>query len=95
MSTYAVVETGVVILIGLASAWQVMRVLAPRATQRLRAAISKQLNGGREDAHSLAGGQPETGARSGCGAGCGSGCNGCSVAAALNQSLADQRNPSH
>lgn len=94
MSAYAVVETGIVILIGLASAWQVMRVLAPRATQRLRAAISKHLNGGRQ-AHSLAAGQPETAARSGCGAGCGSGCNGCSSATALNQSLADQRNPSH
>lgn len=83
MTNYAVVETVLVVLIGVASAWQVMRVLMPRATQRMRAVISKRPQ---------ADGLPATGG--GCAAGCSSGCNGCGAAAGIDQSLSAHRKPS-
>ncbi len=85
MSSYAFVETVLVILIGLVSAYQVMRVLMPRATQRLHALIAKRTNAGQSGGHPPATGLPDAGG--GCAVGCGSGCNGCRVAAGINQSL--------
>ncbi len=95
MSSYAVVETVVVILIGLVSAYQVMRVLMPRATQRLRAVIATRVHARRGGGgRSLATRLNDAGAVSGCAIGCGSGCNGCIAAAGSNQPPVERQEPS-
>lgn len=94
MSSYAVVETIVVILIGLVSAYQVMRVLMPRATQRLHAVIATRVDARRGGEHSLATRLNDAGAVSGCAIGCGSGCNGCIAAAGSNQPPVERQEPS-
>jgi hypothetical protein len=92
MSSYAVVEAILVILIGLVSAYQVMKVLMPRAMKRVRARIVNRLNGG--PAHSLPTDLPDSGAASGCGVGCGDACNGCGSGAGIRQPLSGARKPS-
>lgn len=94
MSSYAVVETIVVILIGLVSAYQVMRVLMPRATQRLHAVIATRVDARRGGEHSLAARLNDAGAVSGCAIGCGSGCNGCIAATGSNQPPVERQEPS-
>lgn len=94
MSSYAVVETVVVILIGLVSAYQVMRVLMPRATQRLHAVIATRVDARRGGGRSLATRLNDAGAGSGCAIGCGSGCNGCIAAAGIDQPPVERQEPS-
>ncbi|HUU71941.1 MAG TPA: DUF6587 family protein [Burkholderiales bacterium] len=94
MSSYALLETVIVGVIGLISAWQVMKILMPRTTQGLRTSIATRLNLVQGERHLPATGPSEAGS-SGCGVGCGSACNGCGVAARIIQPLADQHKPSH
>ena len=86
MSSYALIETIIVGVIGLTCAYQVMKILMPRLTYRLRASIAKRLVRGQGGASVLPA-QSETNA---CGAGCASACSGCSVAARIRQPLTEQ-----
>jgi hypothetical protein len=90
MSSYALIETIVVGLIGLVCGYQVMKILMPRLTYRLRASIANRLVRGQGEA-SILPAQSETNA---CGAGCASACNGCGVAARIRQPLAEQHDTS-
>ena len=91
MTGYAIFETAVVVLVGVLSAYQVMRVLMPRMAQKLGAILSTRLTGSQGGGHSLTRELPATG--SGCGLGCGSGCNGCGAATGNHQSLAGRQVP--
>ncbi len=92
MTSYAIFETVVVVLVGVLSAYQVVKVLMPRMAQKLGAILSTRLIGGHGGGRSLSSGLPDTG--SGCGLGCGSGCNGCGAATGNHQSLAGRQEPS-
>jgi Family of unknown function (DUF6587) len=90
MSSYALIETIFVGLIGLVCGYQVMKILMPRLTSRLRASIANRLVRGQGEA-SILPAQSETNA---CGAGCASACNGCGVSARMRQPLAEQHDTS-
>ena len=82
MSFYSFLETGVILLIGVVSMYQVMNTLMPRVTHSVRTSIARRLS--RDPGSQWRDATPATG----CGAGCGGGCNGCSIAARTHPPLA-------
>ena len=90
MSFYSFLETSVILIIGVLSMYQVMNILVPRVTHRMRTSIALRLSRAPGShwrsalATRLGGATPA----SGCSAGCGGGCNGCSIAARIHPPLA-------
>lgn len=84
MTVYTILETAIIGLIGVVSAYHVMRMLMPRMIDRARMSVALRL-GRSADAtswrHAVAAGARNVAPENACGAGCNSGCNGCSVAA--------------
>ena len=83
MSTYAAIESIVVAVIALVSAFYVLKIFFPGPMQIVRLRVADRLS--RMASHgsrlsSLAASLRVDGASRGCATGCGSGCNGCSVA---------------
>lgn len=82
MTFYTVLETAIIGLIGVVSAYHVMKMLMPRMVDRARVSVALRL-GRRADVaswrHAVAAGARNAVPENDCG-GCNSGCNGCSVA---------------
>ena len=96
MSSYVVFETVIVALVGLISAYQVIKLLMPRTADGFRASIANVLMrapGGMRP-HALATTPSDSGPASGCAVACGSGCHGCAIGARTDSSLADQQQSS-
>jgi hypothetical protein len=96
MSSYVVFETVIVALVGLVSAYQVIKLLMPRTADGFRASIANALMrapGGMR-LQALATSSPEPGPARGCAVACGGGCHGCAIAARTDSPLADQQQSS-
>jgi hypothetical protein len=97
MNLYGVLETGLIVVIGAVSAYQVIKLLMPRLLQGARASLAKRLNRGGQGswrdrlAATVRGAEPS----GSCGSGCGGGCNSCRLATRVHPPLSSDDNSSH
>ena len=91
MSLYTFLETTIIVLVGVISAYHVMKMLMPRAVGRARASLALRLGRGADAAsrrRALAVKvRGDTAHAAACDAGCGSGCSTCSIALQTRRSM--------
>lgn len=88
MTFYSFLETSVIFTIGVFSIYQVMKLLMPQLTRRVRGLIALQLSRpGNRWRNALATRLRDAAPSGGCAAGCGGGCNACGIAGRVHPPL--------
>jgi len=97
VNLYHFLETALIVLIGVFSAYHVMKLLMPRVMHGVRVRIANRLSHSPQASwrHVVATKLRDAAPASGCGAGCGDGCNGCRIAARIHPTPARDDEPSH
>ena len=90
MNIYHFLETVLIVLIGVFSAYHVLKLLMPQAMHGVRVRIAERLSHSRRDSwrHVVATKLRDAAPSNGCGTGCADGCDGCHVSARIHPKLA-------
>ncbi|MGD2138971.1 MAG: hypothetical protein PVH25_01135 [Burkholderiales bacterium] len=97
MNLYSAFETGLIVVIGIVAAVQVVRLLMPQLVRTARLYLSRRLGAGAKTGwrRALASRLRQGTAAEGCGTNCGSSCSSCAVAARAHPPLAGEDPRSH